>query len=250
MSGFKWSNFSSSAVANGAITSFTVGSTNPAGSNGAIAQNDLLLAFVVVTTTTTPDAGIISVAGFTPWVQQTDDSADLPVSYYFGTKVAGPSETGNYTATWTNNSRGASWALLDYTGVNISAMIDPPGGGSSIFQNNNSFSVNMPAPRPTLIGISDTLIAMFSSTGTQAPYVGDPGMITRANVWATGVGSSDRPEILVAERALSGPGQIAQFTATQAAVDTSNTIAFGLMQAVADSLGTSIARLRSPDWGW
>ena len=221
---FNWANGSNSSNTNSAVTTITVGSTNSKTTNGSISQNDILIASVVVTTTTTPAPGTISVSGFTPIIQQTDTSADLPVTYYAGYKISGSSEGGTYAATWTVSSRGASWALLDYSGISTGNVID-----TSAFQNNDGFSTNMAAPRPTMTSPTDTLIVIFTNPGTQGPVVGDAGLTTRFNVWATGLGDSARPGILVQDLVLSSSGQIAQYTATQAAVDTSNTMAFGLI---------------------
>jgi hypothetical protein len=195
---YNWSNTSSSGAVNNAVTTFNVGSTNPAGSNGAFTAGHLLIACAVVSMTAATDPGIIfGPAGWTQIFQTYYSAMDTPVirvACFW--HLAGGSETGSYTFSWTNPSRGASWALFDVHGQNA-----VPIDGSDT--QNNNYSANRTAPSISPSGSSDMLVAVFFDAGSGSPYTKPSDMTLISDVNST---SSDRPEILVSYKTLSASG--------------------------------------------
>lgn len=199
---FSWANQSQNVGPANAATSIVVGSTNAQGANGTINQNDLLIACVVAT-----GAGVSGTitqpGGWTQIYNNFDASQNRPMITSVWVKIAGASETGNYTFSWTGTSVGCSWALLDYTGVSTGAPVDASAG-----QNNDSFSTNMTAPSISPAGAADMMVCVWAEDGGNATYAPAAGMTQRSTTGGTGNGStsSDRPEILIAELQLSASG--------------------------------------------
>ncbi len=221
---FNWSN----AIINNApqtVTTFNVGTTNPAGSNGTINSGDFLLACVMAQLGTAADPGTITVTGFTP-IQQVFSSGQNVggTEIYVGYKIAGASESGSYAANWTTTSRDAGWALLDYGGVTNSSPVDVNAETSS-----TGFSVNMVAPSIAPLGSSDMLICVWFTDGSQPPFTQAPGMNKRVDVMGAAGGNSGITEILVADLQLSSSGATGTKTATQNAVGTNMAVSLALI---------------------
>ncbi len=111
---FSWANYSDTTNVN-AVTSFTVGSTNPAASNGSIALNDLLVMAVCVSVNA-GDPGSLTPPG--GWTEVANHMVAQDSLYRYGLwyKLAGGAEGGTYsTKLWTIagsvQSAGAQMAL-------------------------------------------------------------------------------------------------------------------------------------------
>ena len=186
---FNWGNASNTSYNTG--TSFNVGSTNAQGANGTFTSGDFLVMVVTVMANSATDPGVISTP--TGWTQIDQvlsagqwSGAMRTATFY---KIAGGSETGSYSASWTNAAYGAGWVLMDYTGVNTSSPID-----AHNLIANTGYS---PTPTTTAIspsGSTDMLIAAFvSGSGTGAyPITASPpsGMTTRESSASGSVSSA------------------------------------------------------------
>lgn len=191
---FGWSNYSDNVTANGSVTSFTVGTTNAASSNGAISTNDLLIMAVVVSVNA-GDPGSLTVPG--GWTQVTNTLASQDGLYRYGVwyKLAGGGEGGTYSVSWTNASRGASWYLGKWTSVNTSTPVE-----TSAAVSNGSYSANIGAPTVTPTASDDMLICFGMDFGGNGAVTAPSGMTARGSV---GSSSSDRPGISAAELTLT-----------------------------------------------
>lgn len=199
---FVWANNSDTLTSNTG-NSFTVGSTNPASTNGTINSGDFLLAMVVVAAFSDP--GSITLSGFTSLFSFYDASSFYRVQ--IGWKTAGGAESGTYAASWTSTGNvGASWLLANFSGVNAT-----PIDASSQSQN-DSPATNMLATAISPSGSTDLLVGLWGGVGGNGPYAADPSMTQRANVAAT---AASIVEILMATEQLSASGSTGSRTATQ-----------------------------------
>lgn len=188
-------------------TSFTVNSTNPAGSALSISAGDKLLVMVVVTLTS-GDPGAISVTGFTEIGQAYDGTNSRA---YFGWRDAQSGDT-TFASSWTSAARGASWAIISFTGAATGA---PPSASLAVDSGSNT---SMVAPSVTASTASDMLFSGWTQFGVNGTYTVPGSMTSRFNLAST---SSDRPEVLGATEQLSASGATGTRTATQGAADIS-----------------------------
>jgi hypothetical protein len=214
---FNWAN-NSDDTTNQVVTTFNVGATAPAGANGTFTSGDFLFAEVVVDVTS-GTVGTISLTGFTQITQVFDATQNLPTALYTGYKIAGGSETGSYAASWTNTSRGAAWALLDYGGVHNASPVDISG------TQNNGFSANITAPSISPTGSADMMLCLSGDIGGSTPYANFGSMVARVTKQTN---SSTRPEILIAQQQLSASGATGTRTATNTGTNTSMTACIAL----------------------
>lgn len=205
---WKWNNQSNNTTGNAGSLTVNIGSANPNTTASAIAVGDKLIAAIVVHHGTV-DPGTISVTGFTSLVSDfngDDGASRLWVGYR--NAQAGDSATGSsFQASWTsgNTCTGASWALLDYSGVSVEA---PP---AQILPQAGYTTPNMTAPTVTPTTASDIMLAIFSVLGSKGPYTKPVSMTTRADVAST---SSDRMEVMVCEEQLASALATGQRVAT------------------------------------
>jgi len=219
---FNWVN-GSNTTSNGAIGSFTVGSTNAATTNGTINSGDTLISCVSVEGS--GDAGAVTVTGFTQIQTAYGSSQDPhPRRIWCGYKIAGGAETGTYSASWANGATGvtgASWSLMDYSGANGTTPID-----TSAQNINTSFgSANMPCASVTPTPTNDMLVCAWLTRGGNGAYTGAAGMTQRFDVGST---TSTVPEILISDKQLASNSPTGTINATQGAAETSMSITIAI----------------------
>lgn len=217
---FGWRNNSDVVNVNSG-TSFTVGTTNAAFTNGSIAQNDLLVMIVNVSTNATTAGVLVPPGGWTQVLNDQNTTQTLSVGVWY--KLAGAAEPGTYSVSWTNTARGASWALLDYTSVNLSTPVE-----TSASIDNNGFSANLGCPTVTPTASDDLLIAIATEFGGQNSYTTPSGMTLRVNNAST---SSDKPGLGVADLQL----------VSNSATGTKNFTIAGSSQSICTSLAVKHA---------
>ena len=193
---FNWHNEASNSFF-GPATSLNVGSDSATGSNGTFTAGDFLLCFVTVYAnvgTITPPAGWTLIGS-----QQLAGS--LTTGFFY--KIAGVSESGSYTFSWTG-SNFCAWGLLNYSG---GASIDASGAGT--FDSGGTTNCTAVSISPT--GASDTLIALW--VFNQADAVTAPGDMTqRVNLTQ----ESGTIVYLACDKVLSASGATGSEVATQA----------------------------------
>jgi len=196
---FNWQNnaYNQAAAASATVTK---------GSN-TINQNDLLIAVVCALNFTTDPGTISTPSGWTILASQAYvGTSERCASYY---KVAGASESGSYSFSWTNSDV-YSWALLDYTGVNSTTPLDGTPGNTN--QSGGGFSPSLVAPSITPTGASDTLISIFTLGAGGTVTCGTGCSLTmRVNQSSN---NSSSPWIGVGDLALTSSGATATETIT------------------------------------
>lgn len=199
---FGGANYSAAANTSG-TTSTTIGVTSPATSNPAMTAGHLAIAVVAVSMSSAADPGDISVVGFTELYDVYFASGSQPVRTYVGYRTIQPGDTASFVASWTSAGRGASWALLTYSGADTAA---PVVSGQS---NTNVQAWSAPSITPTTA--SDILLFIGSEFGSNGPYTKPGSMTLRAD---NNSASSLRPEILVADEQLASGSATGVRTAT------------------------------------
>jgi len=224
---FNWSNWSDNAT-NNTGTSITVGATGSQGTNGTINQGDLLIACVIVSSTsTTTDPG--SHTWPIGWTRVVDDwntepntiLGDFNYHYSWAWKIATAGETASYSVSWTNAARGVSWVLFDYIGA-----VDVNGNADAT----TASTTSMVAPSISPIGTSDIelIIGLYGVTLTSYTLPG--GFTQRANVGTT---SGSRPEIIAGDIQLSVSGATGTKTITTGSAGVPSAIAIGIKPIIA-----------------
>lgn len=191
---FNWGNRSDDTTTN-AVTTFNVGATNPNGANGTFTSGDFLLAVIILSSSSTTDPGAIAMTGWTNIFADWDATTETRIEVWF--KIAGGAESGSYAASWTNTSRGASWALLDYTGVATTSPADITGSQVT------SGSTSCTAPSVTAVASNDLLFYIGSNYGAHGPMTVPAGMAQRTNQSGS---DSTRPSVMTADIQLVSAG--------------------------------------------
>ena len=208
-----WSNRSTTA---GTWTTATmnVGSDNKNGSNGTFTSGDLLIAIICISASVeATDPGSVSwPAGWTPIINVWDTEpnsvfGDINYRYSVAWKIAGGSETGSYAATWTSNTRGASWLLFDIGGANGSTPIDASGSHDATAASVSS----MVAPSISPTGSNDLLLIAGMYAQGHSPYTTPSGFTLVTGLSAT---SSGTPDLISYDKALSSSGATGTATIT------------------------------------
>lgn len=188
-------------------TSLNVGATNPQGSNGTISVGDLLIGVLVVASTVAAtDPGSHSwPSGWTRVIDVWDTHpntafGDPNYHYSWAWKIATSGDlTGSYAVSWANAAKGASWALIDYTGANVTTPIDASGNADA-----TTAAINhMIAPSISPAGAADINLIIGIYGQGLIPYTMPSGFTQRALVGST---SSDRPDIVAGDSQLSSSG--------------------------------------------
>ena len=219
---FNWANGNDNSTTI-AATTLNIGATAPAGANGTFTSGDLLIATVTVQVTS-GDPGVISTP--TGWTQidqiyNTGGTARMATFY----KIAGGSETGSYAVSWTNASRTAGWAIIDYGGVNTSTPID----AHSISNTYGTTVMTATSVSPT--GAADVLVAVFCAVNAGSyPLTAAPpsGMTQRLNA---GAGSSSISPTYVADQQLSASGATGTRSVTMSGGNDQNSALIALLPA-------------------
>lgn len=146
---FLWHNEQDNSF-QGTATSVLVGATAPVGANGSFTSGDFLLAIVVVEAavgTITPPAG---------WtLLNSQQVANTYTTGYFY-KIAGGSETGSYSFSWTG-SNFCAWGLLNFGGVTLDT------SSTGTWASGGGTAATAVAISPT--GSADILVGVWTSAG-------------------------------------------------------------------------------------
>lgn len=176
-------------------TSVLVGATAPVGANGTFTSGDFLLAAVAVTGavgTITPPAGWTLLNS-----QQTANG--YATGYFY--KIAGGSETGSYSFSWTG-SNGYAWGLWNYGAVTLDT------SNTGAWSSGGGTAATAVAISPT--GSADILVGVWTSAGDALS--GPPtGMTNRVSGQAQESGSA---YLYSADQVLSSSGTTGNRDAT------------------------------------
>ena len=158
----------------------SVSVTKPTG----VQTNDLLVAHVMVTGNATAS---LAGAGWTPVTSGTAANAGTQASFY---KIAGGSEPGSYSFTWTTN-RSAVATVTAYYGVKSTSPVDL---FSAVGSTNNTTSVT--AGTLTTTANDDIVLAFFGSV-SNSTYTPPGSWNERGDVGTTGISGSTDDQIKV-----------------------------------------------------
>lgn len=212
--GFNWGNShhgGAGSIVN--VDTIEIGVTNKRFNNGAFVQGQLLIAAVLVRGDGGVDPGAISVPDFT--TLQDNWNVTTGIRFWVGYRVAGASEDGSYTATWTSTtSPGIGWLLLNFLNVDQASPIDVHAQ-----QNNTTSTQTHEVPSITPNFANDYWLAIEGRLGSNVPDTPSAPLVLLYD--ALGNSSSGRPEICSAGAQLSsteptGAGTFTQVAFTQA----------------------------------
>ena len=158
----------------------SVSVTKPTG----VQTNDLLVAHVMVTGNATAS---LAGAGWTPVTSGTAANAGTQASFY---KIAGGSEPGSYSFTWTTN-RSTVATVTAYYGVKSTSPVDL---FSAVGSTNNTTSVT--AGTLTTTANDDIVLAFFGSV-SNSTYTPPGSWNERGDVGTTGISGSTDDQIKV-----------------------------------------------------
>jgi hypothetical protein len=216
---FNWQNNAYAvAAANGATLT----------SGGIINAGDLLCGFVSIVDNTIDPGSVTPPPGFTINTTGTitgntaikpSDSGYIRMALFC--KIAGASESGSYTASWTNSDV-SSWALVDYGNVNAS-----PFDGGAETDHNSGYGTALAAPTITTVHTNNLELFFWTTYGGGGTAIMPGGSVTtRVNQNAT---SSTANWIGMADLSIPTSGSQATQTATNAnSVDGWGAISLGI----------------------
>lgn len=197
---FNWINPLGS-IPGGGFTSITTSK----GANN-IAAGDLLIAIVNIQASVNSDPGAITPpAGWTQAAQAAQGST-LPAFDRQGVfyKIAGASETGAYTFSWTSTTN-PNWTLMDYTVSGGTPSLDVAGNNSAT----NTTSIIAPSVSP--VGTTDLLVCTGFTSGNvwSGNFAGMTSRQLDSNISGFGLMS-----VAIADLILSAAGATGTETAT------------------------------------
>lgn len=221
-----WQNCSDNAH-NNTGTSVGVGSTNPVGANGSIASGDLLIASIVGSNGATDIGSCAASMVALGWTTIYDAyNANDTNRVWVGVKIAGPSESGAYTATWASSATiGVSWSLADFGGVDQTTPVEASAGVTTSYDGGL-----YPAPSIVTTTVGDMLVCLWLTGGGGGPYSVDATMTQFTQIQST---SSTRPNIMLAYEQLVAAGA----TGVKNGSTTGNTPSTGVSMALKPASG-------------